>query len=159
MHSVNSRAHRRASSHLPCEMPIVTATSESDQLLTVSHAFNDRGLEAVWTAVVHDGLSFEGVFQRTTLQQHTADPERASMLRDLLAADGTALYASDDEIAFSVTIIDDYVYFLGRDERDVLRALVDVSDPSVRAWAVSTHDEYRDGAVLVEIEQLIERTD
>jgi predicted transcriptional regulator len=125
--------------------PVKRATGlfrEARDVRACSHAFNEGSLEAVRERVVAGGQRFEGVFSRTAIDALVEDDSLRAKLRELLASDDAAVRSHPDEIPIAITIADDRVLLMVRDDDGVLQAAIDTADPEVLSWARSVHEEY-----------------
>jgi len=115
----------------------------ADSVTVLSHAFNDRTLEAVadW---VEAGGNFEGVFSVDAITPVTDDDALAHQLRRLAENERASLCLYDGTVPLAVTVTDDVVSLLIRDEVGRLQAALDTDDPVVREWAETVYTEYRD---------------
>lgn len=116
---------------------------EAERVRVVSHAFNERSLEAVRQRVLAGEQRFEGVFSATAIDALAADPTLRDRLGDLLASGDAEIYVRDEEIPLAVTVTDETVSLLLRDDDGVLQAAIDADDERVRTWAGDVHERYR----------------
>ncbi|SFB85677.1 Predicted transcriptional regulator, contains HTH domain [Halobiforma haloterrestris] len=114
----------------------------ADEVRAFSHAFNEQGLTTLQQRAAAGETDFRGVFSREAIEALADEPVLRERLRDLLAADSTAVRMRDESIPLAVMIVDDVVYLLLRDEHGVLRASIDTDDPDVRSWAEDRLDGY-----------------
>jgi len=113
----------------------------AESVTAFSHALNDQSL-----AVVGDNLGgqeFEAVLTRDAVDSLTADDGLRERLRRVVAAPSAGIRVADDHIPVAVTIADDAVNLLVRDDRGVVQASVDTTDPAVREWAERRYEHYR----------------
>lgn len=110
-----------------------------------SHAFNEQTLTAVveWVAA---GGAFDGVFSATAIDAVADEPELREQLQQLHAADNATIEIVEGSVPLAVTVADDTVSLLLRDEQGHLQAAVDTDDPEIKAWATDRHDRYREAA-------------
>ena len=110
-----------------------------------SHAFNEQTLAAVveWVAA---GGEFDGIFSAAAIDAVAHETALREQLHQLHAADGAMIRVLEAAIPLAVTIADDTVSLLLRDEQGHLQAAVDTDEPAVRAWATERHDQYRESA-------------
>lgn len=97
--------------------------------------------------IVAGELDFEGVLEAGFVDALAADPDRASLWRDL--TDRTWLY--DGRVPLNMHLVDGTVllWLCGEDESgdEVLaKGLLESTHPAVVAWAESLYDEYRSAA-------------
>ncbi|WP_229120593.1 helix-turn-helix transcriptional regulator [Halapricum desulfuricans] len=114
----------------------------ADEVRAFSHAFNEQNLTVIERRVTAGELSFSGVLSRNAIEALADDPELNDRLRSLLAAEDTEIHVREEGIPLAVTIADDTVHMLLRDETGVLRASIDTDDEAVRSWATDTFDHY-----------------
>jgi len=113
----------------------------ADSVTAFSHAFNDQSLATVADRL--DDIEFQAVLSPAAIDSLTADAELRERLRAVLASDRASVGVYDGEIPLAVTIVDDAVHILVRDERGVLQAAIDTTDPDVREWAQRRFEHYR----------------
>jgi predicted transcriptional regulator len=113
----------------------------ADSVTAFSHALNDQSL-----SVVADRLGdqeFEAVLTRGAVDSLTADDGLRERLRRVVSAPSAGIRVAEDDIPAAVTIADDVVNLLVRDDRGVVQASVDTTDPAVREWAERRYEHYR----------------
>ena len=118
----------------------------ADRVRIVSHAFNEASLDAVRERTVEGGGTFEGVFSPDALDALASDDALRGRLRDLLDSDRAEVRIHDGPIPLAVTVTDDVVHLLLRDDEGLLRAAVDTDDEAVLSWAAGVHERYWRGA-------------
>jgi len=114
---------------------------DAESLTAFSHALNDRSL-----SVVADRLGdqeFEAVLTRGAVDSLTAAAALRERLRRVVAAPSAGVQVADGDIPVAVTVADDVVNLLVRDDRGVVQAAVDTTDPVVREWAERRYEHYR----------------
>ncbi|MFC5970538.1 helix-turn-helix transcriptional regulator [Halomarina salina] len=114
----------------------------TDHVRIVSHALNEQSLDVVRRRVVAGEQSVEGVFSQTALDAVASDDALRGQLRDLLASPDAEIRLHDERVPLAVTITDDRVHLLLRDDDGFLRAAVDTDDEVVRDWAEEAYDRY-----------------
>lgn len=114
---------------------------DADTVTTFSHALNDQSLSTVADRL--DRLEFQAVLSPAAIDSLTADPELGSRLRSVVDAETGTVSVYDGEIPLAVTIVDDVVHILVRDDRGVLQAALDTTNPDVREWAQRRFEHYR----------------
>lgn len=119
--------------------------ARADHVQVCSYALNEAKLNLMADRV-GAGLTVEGVFGREAIDAVAADPTLAPELRALLAEDDAAIRVHDGDVGLALEITDERVHLLCRDADGIVRAAVDTDDPTVREWAVATHDRYWEGA-------------
>jgi predicted transcriptional regulator len=113
----------------------------ADSVTAFSHALNDQSL-----AVVADRLGeqeFEAVLTRGAVDSLTADDTLRERLRRVVTAPAADIRVTDDDIPVAVTVVEDVVTLLVRDDRGVVQAAVATSDPAIREWAERRYEQYR----------------
>ncbi len=106
-----------------------------------SHALNDQSL-----SVVADRLGdqeFEAVLTRDAVDSLVADDTLRARLRTVVSAPSAGVRVAEEDIPVAVTIADDVVNVLVRDDRGVVQASVDTTDAAVREWAERRYEHYR----------------
>jgi predicted transcriptional regulator len=121
---------------------VLDLLEDADDCRVFSHAFNEQSLTAVRERVTGDDRTFRGVFSRSAIDALAEDSGLRRQLISLLDADGTEVRIHDEEIPVAVTIADERVHLLLRDEVGVLRASIDTDDPGVRSWATETFERH-----------------
>jgi len=126
---------------------LLALLSDGDNVMTFSHAFNDQSL-----SVAADRLGnqeFQAVLSTGAIEALTAEEGLRANLRRIVDADTASVRVYDGEIPLAVTIVDDVVNILARDDRGVLQASVDTPNPAVREWATERFERYRDQSTLL----------
>jgi predicted transcriptional regulator len=109
-----------------------------------SHALNEQSLDVIRRRTSEGSQSFEGVVSADAISAMATDDELRGKLARLVAADDAAIRRADEAIPLAVTIADDVVHLLIRDDEGLLRASIDTDDEAVRSWARERYDQYRD---------------
>ncbi len=122
---------------------IVDLVRDAEQVTVLSHAFNDRMLEAV-TEWVDAGGSFEAVFSADAIEPVRDDDALADLLRRLVDAETARLYIYDGPVPLAVTLTDSVVSLLLRDDSGRLQASLDTTSPEVTDWARNVYGRYRE---------------
>ncbi len=132
---------------------VIECIEAADSVTVLSHAFNDRTLEAVadW---VDAGGTFEGVFSVTAITSVTDDDALAHQLNQLAESQRASLSLYDGPVPLAVTLTEDVVSLLVRDEAGRLQAALDTDDPVVREWAETVYSEFHQKSRPLEVEQL-----
>jgi len=124
--------------------------AESDHVQILTHAFSTMVTDVIHERVTAGEMTAECVFSPAVYEAL----ERAGGVNDeflaLIDADGATFYRYDGEVPHVLAVLDDGVGIGVDDEEGLPRAVLDVSDPVVREWAVETFERYRADAVLVE---------
>lgn len=114
---------------------------DAEDVRIFSHAFNEQTLSVI-AEHTSGGGTFRGVFSRTAIDALADDSELRQRLTSLLDSDGATVRIRADGIPLAVTIADDVVHLLLRDENGVLQASIDSDERAVRSWAHDTFDHY-----------------
>jgi len=120
---------------------VIELIETADRVRVFSHAFNEQTLAAVveWVA---DGGQFEGVFSAAAIDAVAHETGLRGQLKQLYAADDATIRVIEDDIPLAVTVADDTVSLLLRDEQGRLQAAVDTDDSDVKTWATARHSDY-----------------
>jgi predicted transcriptional regulator len=114
-----------------------------------SHAFNEQSLSVIQQRTVKDTQTFEGVFSPAAVDAITHDSTLRQQLQELIGSGSAEIRLHTGEIPLAVTITDETVHLLLRDEDGLLRAALDTDDETVLSWARERHEEYwRDSSPL-----------
>jgi len=132
---------------------VIDLLQRADEVTVLSHAFNDRMLEAV-TDWVEAGGRFEGVFSAAAIEPVADDPALAGLLGRLVEAEGATIRIYEGPVPLAVTVTDDLVGLLIRDDDGRLQAALDTDDAVVAAWARDTYERYRAESRPLEAEAL-----
>ena len=120
---------------------LLTLMREAESVTAFSHAFNDQSL-----AVVADRageLAFQAVLTREAVDALTGDDHLRTSLRAVLDSETATVAVHEGAIPVAVTIADDVVNILARDDRGVVQASVDTDHPAVLEWAQRRFEHYR----------------
>lgn len=121
----------------------------SDHVWIVSHAFNEQSLGVIHRRVVDGSQTFKGVLSSDAVDAIARDPTLRQQLQELIDSESAEIRRYTDEIPVAVTITDDLVHLLLRDNDGLLRAALDTDDEQVLSWARATHEQYwRDASTL-----------
>ncbi|MFC4553431.1 MULTISPECIES: helix-turn-helix transcriptional regulator [Halorussus] len=126
---------------------------DADEVRVFSHAFNEQSLTVIQRRVAAGDQTFRGVFSRTAIDALADDSGLRERLAALLDAEGAAVRVHEEGVPLAVTVADDAVHLLLRDENGVLRASVDTDDRAVRSWAQDTFDHYWRTAAPLDAEE------
>lgn len=113
----------------------------ADHVTAFSHALNDQSLSAVVDRL--GDQEFEAVLSGGAVESLTADPGLRDSLQSVVGAESAAVRVYDGEIPLAVTVADDVVNILVRDDRGVVQAAVDTTNEAVREWAHRRYEHYR----------------
>ncbi len=115
---------------------------DADRVRICSHAFNEQSLEVIREQVTEGTQTFEGVFSREAIDALAGDAALRRRLRKLVASPNATIRVSTDGIPIAITIGDDRVHLMLRDDEGVLQAAIDTDDPEVVSWARSLHADH-----------------
>lgn len=121
---------------------VIDLVGDADEVRVFSHAFNEQSLALLRERTTRGEGTFRGVFSRSAIDALADDSGLRGQLASLLDADGAAIRVGEEGISLAVTVADDVVHLLLRDDDGVLRASVDTDDPAVRSWAQDAFDRY-----------------
>jgi len=120
--------------------------ADADEVRAFSHAFNEQSLTAVQERTGAGEQTFRGVFSRSAIKALAEDSILRERLLALLSADGVEIRICDAEIPLAVTVVDDIVYLLVRDDDGILQASIDTDEQAVCDWADATFERHWDAA-------------
>jgi len=120
---------------------VIDLVESATHASVLSHAFNERTLEAVtdWVAA---GGAFEGVFSQSAIEPVADDAVLAKQLRKLVTADTATIRIYDGPVPLAVTVTDSRVSLLLRDDAGRLQAAIDTDNETVRSWATAVYQQY-----------------
>lgn len=121
---------------------ILDLLRDAEEVRAFSHAFNEQSLSVVEDQVTSGEQSFRGVFSQNAIDALADDPGLRRRLESLLDAESAEIRVREEGIPLAVTVADDVVHMLLRDENGVLQASVDTDVKAVRSWAQDTFDHY-----------------
>jgi predicted transcriptional regulator len=125
---------------------LLALIEDADEVRAVSHAFNEQSLTAVQERTAAGDQTFQGVFSRSAIRALADDSVLRERLLALLSTDGVEIRICDAEVPLAVTIVDNIVYLLVRDDNGILQAAIDTDAQAVLDWAGATFGRYWDGA-------------
>ncbi|AHG00148.1 IclR family transcriptional regulator [Halostagnicola larsenii XH-48] len=120
----------------------------------VSHAFNERSLETIHRHVRENGQRFEGIFSTAAIDALADEPSLSDRLRELLETDRAEVRVFDGDVPHAVTIADDVLSLMVRDDDGVLQAALDTDNEQVRTWGEDLHERYWERARPLEAADL-----
>jgi len=129
---------------------VLDLLDDADDVRVFSHAFNEQSLTVVHERTAASDQTFQGVFSRSAIEALAADSALREQLLDLIATDGVEIRLCENEIPLAVTLADDAVHLLVRDENGILQASIDTDDSAVRQWADETFADYWASAAAIE---------
>jgi predicted transcriptional regulator len=134
---------------------VIELVQNAERVRVLSHAFNDRTLQTV-TDWVDGGGKFEAVFSANAIKPVTDDAVLADQLRRLVAADTATVRIYDGPVPLAVTLTDDIVSLLVRDDNGRLQASLDTDNPRVSQWAQELYGRYWNDAQPLDTQTLAE---
>lgn len=129
---------------------VLDLLEDASEVRVFSHAFNEQSLTVVQEHTAAGDQTFRGVFSQSAIEALADESGLRERLLDLLGTEGVELRVCPDEIPVAVTVADDRVHLLVRDDSGILRASVDTDDAAVREWADTAFERYWDGAESLE---------
>lgn len=133
---------------------VLDLLQDADAVRAFSHAFNEGSLRVVERRVTDGEMTFDGVFSQSAIDAVAHDAGLRRRLESLLDATGAALRVREAEIPLAVTVVDEVVHMLLRDDSGVLQASIDTDDDAVRTWADETFDRYWNAASPIDRDDL-----
>jgi predicted transcriptional regulator len=121
---------------------LLDLVEDADEVRAFSHAFNEQNLTVIERRVRAGELSFAGVLSRSAVEALADDRALRERLQSLLSSSEATVRVREEGIPLAVTIADETVHMLLRDETGILRASIDTDEPAVRSWASDTFDHY-----------------
>ena len=115
----------------------------------LSYTYNKNCLDANVTAIREGGQRYEAVYSDDAIQSLHGNSEWRDQFETILDADTTAISVYNGEIPCSVTIVDEVVQLVLRDEHGIIRAMVESKSRPLRKWANSLFEQYLDDAKSV----------
>lgn len=135
---------------------VLSLIRDATDLRAFSHTFNEQSLDAVHERVVADEQTFAGVFSRQAYTALAADDTAWEQTLALIDAEDAELRVREEGVPLAVTLSDDRVNLLLRDEQGLLQASVETTDEAVLAWAGENFDHYWRTATTVDRETAAE---
>ncbi|MDZ7745529.1 MAG: ArsR family transcriptional regulator [Halobacteriales archaeon] len=126
-------------------------TADARNHRIVSYALNRDMVEQLHGATVEGSQQFEAVVTESTVEPLRDAPALWQQFRAVAASDSVSIRVADHAVSFAMGIADGTVYFLLRDDGEVLRALVESEDEHVLAWAHDTFDRYWETASPLDV--------
>ncbi|SFR57260.1 Predicted transcriptional regulator, contains HTH domain [Halogeometricum rufum] len=133
---------------------VLELLEESSHVRIFSHAFNEQSLEVVTERTVEGVQTFEGVFSPDALDAIAHDSTLRQRLEALLDSEAAEIRLHEGPIPLAVTITDDVVHLLLRDDEGLLRAALDTDDDAVLSWAREAHERYWRAASPLDVDDL-----
>jgi predicted transcriptional regulator len=125
---------------------VLELLQSSTHVQIFSHAFNEQSLSVIQRRTVKDTQTFKGVFSPVAVNAIAHDSTLRQQLQELIAAESAEIRRYDGEIPLAVTITDETVHLLLRDEDGLLRAALDTDNETVLSWARERHEQYWDNS-------------
>ncbi len=113
-----------------------------DEVRIVSHTFNEQGISAIHESTVEGTQTFEAVLSPSAIDAISADHDLRQKLRDLVVAERASIRVAAEEVPVSVSITDETVHLLLRNDDNVLQAVLVSDDPTVHEWATDLYEQY-----------------
>lgn len=129
---------------------ILDLLRDADDVRIFSHAFNEQSLTVIEQRTTAGEQAFEGVFSRDVVEALAEESGLSRRLASLLESDRAAVRICEQEMPLAVTVADDVVHVLLRDENGVLQASIDTDHSAVREWADETFSQYWEDATPLE---------
>ncbi|RNJ26058.1 helix-turn-helix transcriptional regulator [Halosegnis longus] len=117
-------------------------TADARQHRILSYALNRDMVERLHAATVEGTQQFEAVVTDATIEPLRDAPALWAKFRAVADSDSVSIRVADQPVSFAMGVADDTVYFLLRDDGEVLRALVESEDGRVLGWAHDTFERY-----------------
>ncbi len=125
---------------------VIEAMRGADTLRAFSHTLNEQSLTTAHERVTAGEQTFEAVLSTSAIEALAADDRLWRRLRALARSDDAEIRVRREDVPLSVTIADETVYLLVRDDGGILRASLHTDDRTVRDWAEETFAHYRETA-------------
>jgi len=134
---------------------MVQLIEETDEVLLLSHSFNQQKLDTIHARTIDGALTTKGVFGADAIDAVSETPRLRKRLREVVASDAAEIRATTETVPAAVEVTDDRTHLLLRDEEGVVQASMDTDDGAVRSWAIEFHGRYWEGATPVEPGDLV----
>lgn len=121
---------------------VLNLLRDADTVRIFSHAFNEQSLTVIEEQTSAGEQTFEGVFSQGVVDALTAESELSRRLTRLLETEQANIRIYKGELPLAVTVADNVVHILLRDENGILQASLDTEHPAVRKWADKTFSQY-----------------
>lgn len=128
---------------------------QANHVRILSHALNEQSLNVIHQRIGDEAQTFKGVLSSSAVEAIAADSALRQQLEELLASEAAELRRYDGEIPFAVTITDEVVHLLLRDDNDLLRAAIDTDDETVLSWARERHEHYWQNSSAIDSESIV----
>lgn len=104
--------------------------------------------------LVFTGQRQEVIISGDALDIALSHPETVAVMREVLDAEGMAVYRYDGEVACSLGLIDDRAFILPYDDHRVPCALIETENETIFEWVVATLDAHREASRRVTVDDL-----
>ena len=121
---------------------VLDAMAGATTLRAFSHTLNEQSLATARDRVAAGEQTFEAVLSAGAIEALAADDVLWRRLRTLAESDDAEIRVRREEVPVAVTVADDTVYLLVRDDGGILRASLHTDDPAVREWADQAFSGY-----------------
>lgn len=123
---------------------------DATDLRAFSHTFNERTLTQVHDRVTDGDQTFAGVFSRRAYTALAAEPAAWERTLALIDHPDAELRVREEGVPLAVTLSDDRVNLLVRDEEGLLQAALESTDEAVSEWAGENFEHYWRTATTVD---------
>lgn len=131
---------------------IVRRLEAANRAQVLTYTVLPDAFEACWRETVEGSQEVEVVFDPETIATLAADQRSIDRAREMLETGRAAFYRSEKPVPYVLIIADEEVAVIclsGEDGEP--RAVIDSDDETVRSWAQSTFEAYRDESVQLEL--------
>lgn len=125
---------------------VLAEMAGAERLRAFSHTLNEQSLSVAHERVTAGEGRFEAVLPASAIEALAVDDRLWEKLRALARSEDAALRVREEDIPLAVTITDEMVTLLVRDDGGILRASIHTDDPVVHEWAEGTFTRYWDSA-------------
>jgi predicted transcriptional regulator len=123
---------------------------EADHVRVLTSVHLSMSLETGADRAVAGDQAVEAVVTPAVVEALRADPDLATVSREMLATDRSNLYLSTEEVPYVFIVADDRVNVVLFDDEDAARAVVASEEPRVEEWASETFERYRAAATRLD---------
>jgi len=131
----------------------VTVLEQADEIRAVLPLTGLHATEAVHERVIDHGARAELVGCPEVVRTFRTDPDFVTLIEEMEATGRHRMFQVNEQPPYFVGIIDDVVQ-IGVDEDGEPRAIVESTDPDVRAWAERTYERFKERAVRVDLDEV-----
>ncbi|SNR31680.1 helix-turn-helix transcriptional regulator [Halorubrum vacuolatum] len=125
---------------------VLEAMADADSLRAFSHTLNEQSLSVAHDRVQSGDGTFEAVLSASAIEALAVDDRLWDRLRSLAESEDASIRVRREDIPLAVTITDDAVTVLVRDDDGILRASIHTADRAVHEWAEGTFTSYWESA-------------